>query len=348
VSAARIPDASRFAVRDQLGRPLRDLRLSVTDRCNFRCVYCMPKTGGPYRFRAPDEALTFAEMARIVRILAGLGVDTVHITGGEPLLRPRLWELIAQIKAIPGIRDVALTTNGSRFDGKTAEKLRAAGLDRVTISLDALNEKIFRQMNGVGFSARGIVEAIELAARLGFRPVKVNMVVMRGTNDTEVVPMAGYFRGTGHIVRFIEYMDAGSVNRWTMEQVYPADEIVRQVSAVWPVEPVSRERPDETAERYRYVDGAGEFGVIASVTRPFCRHCTRLRLTSDGRLYTCLFAPRGHDLRVLLRSGVDDETLASLVGGIWSARRDRYSEERTHRSSTAVPTGRPQMFEVGG
>jgi cyclic pyranopterin phosphate synthase len=335
-------------VRDQLGRPLHDLRLSVTDRCNFRCVYCMPKSAGPYRFRPSVDLMTFDEIVRLVRALATLGVDTVHVTGGEPLLRPRLAELIGRIKATPGISDVALTTNGSRFDARTARDLREAGLDRVTISLDALDEDRFAKINGVGFPVGRVLEAIETAESLGFKPVKINMVVMRGVNDGEIMTMARYFRGTGHILRFIEYMDVGTLNGWTPDQVYPADRIVRQIADVWPIEPLSRRRPEETAERYRYLDGGGEFGVIASVTRPFCRSCTRLRVTSDGRLYTCLFAPRGADLRTFLRAGADDEALVARLYEIWRMRRDRYSEERLVGPPKDKRAGRAQMFELGG
>jgi cyclic pyranopterin phosphate synthase len=338
---------SRATVRDGLGRRLKDLRVSVTDRCNFRCVYCMPKEvfGPDFAFLPRAALLTFEEIERVVRLFARLGVDKVRLTGGEPLLRRDLEDLVARIAAVPGIRDIALTTNGALLTPEKARRLKAAGLQRVTVSLDALDEDVFARMNGVGYSARRVLAAIDAAAEAGLTPVKVNMVVKRGLNDDQIVPMAAHFRGTGHVLRFIEYMDVGTTNGWRMADVVPAAEILGRVGAVWPLEPVPPSRPGEVARRFRYQDGQGEIGVIASVTAPFCGGCTRARLSAEGRLFTCLFGAEGHDLRSLLRGGATDDEILAVLTDVWRQRRDRYSEERS------LATGaRPkvEMWRVGG
>jgi GTP 3',8-cyclase len=330
---------------DSLGRGLRDLRLSVTDRCNFRCVYCMPKEifGHDFQFLERRELLSFEETVRLARIFVSLGVEKLRITGGEPLLRRELEALIAQLAEIEGMRDLALTTNGSLLARKAAA-LRAAGLRRVTVSLDSLDDAVFQAMNDVGFPVARVLEGIDGAADAGL-PVKVNMVVKRGVNDDHVVPMARFFRNSGHTLRFIEYMDVGTTNGWRLDDVVPAQEIVRAIDAEWPLEPLEPNYPGEVANRYRYRDGAGEIGAIASVTQPFCRGCTRARLSADGKLYTCLFAAHGHDLRTLLRSGASDERIEASLASIWAARNDRYSEART-----AATPRRPkvEMSHIGG
>jgi cyclic pyranopterin phosphate synthase len=278
---------------DALGRPLRDLRISVTDRCNFRCVYCMPKEvfGRDFQFLKREELLTFEEIARLARVFVACGVRKIRVTGGEPLVRRNVERLIEQLAGINGLRDLTMTTNGSMLASK-ARTLREAGLHRVTVSLDSLEDDVFQAMNEAGFPVAQVLEGIEAAARAGLTPVKVNMVVKRGVNDHSVLDMAGHFRGTGHVLRFIEYMDVGTTNGWRLEEVVPAAEIVRSIDAVWPLEPIEPNYRGEVAGRYRYRDGAGEIGVIASVTQPFCRECTRARLSADGQLYTCLFASR--------------------------------------------------------
>ncbi|MBX5437229.1 MAG: GTP 3',8-cyclase MoaA [Alicyclobacillaceae bacterium] len=317
-------------VSDRLGRPLQDLRVSVTDRCNFRCTYCMPRAvfGPDYPFFRSDEVLTFDEIVRIVRACARLGVRKVRLTGGEPLLRPGLEQLIAALRSVEGIDEVAMTTNGSMLDDRRARMLKAAGLDRVTISLDSLDDAVVRRLNDAPVSVRQILAAVAAALAAGLTPVKVNMVVIRGINEHEVVPLAEQFRGTGVIVRFIEYMDVGHSNGWRREDVVAAAEILDHISARWPLEPMPPRYPGEVASRYRYLDGAGEIGVIASVTQPFCQGCTRARLTADGQLYTCLFGTAGLSLRSLLRQGASEDELVSLIRETWSARADRYSELR--------------------
>jgi cyclic pyranopterin phosphate synthase len=328
---------------DRLGRPLETLRISITDRCNFRCVYCMPKEvfGRDHAFLERRELLSLEELARVAGLFAQLGVKTVRITGGEPLVRRNVEHLVELLHGIAGL-ELALTTNGSLLPQK-AEALAAAGLDRVTVSLDSLDDEAFRAMNDVDFPVRRVLEGIEAAAAAGL-PVKVNAVVKRGANEDDVLALAEHFRGTGHTLRFIEYMDVGSTNGWRLEDVVTADEIVRRISERWPLEPVSG-RADETALRFRYADGAGEIGVIASVTKPFCGGCSRARLSAEGRLYTCLFGRRGHDLRAPLRLGSSDEELTELLRGIWSRRTDRYSELRTSETA-AVP--KVEMSYIGG
>ena len=329
---------------DRFGRPLETLRISITDRCNFRCVYCMPKEvfGRDYAFLERKELLTLEELARVAGVFAGLGVRTVRLTGGEPLVRRNVEHLVELLHAIEPRLELALTTNGSLLAQK-AEALAAAGLDRVTVSLDSLDDAAFRAMNDVDFPVARVLEGIDAAAAAGL-PVKVNAVVKRGVNDGDVVALAERFRGTGHTLRFIEYMDVGSTNGWRLEDVVPAEEIVSRIAERWPLEPVAG-RADETALRFRYADGAGELGVIASVTKPFCGGCSRIRLSAEGRLYTCLFAARGHDLRAPLRLGAADDELTELVRSLWSGRDDRYSELRTNETA-ALP--KVEMSYIGG
>jgi cyclic pyranopterin phosphate synthase len=329
---------------DTLGRPVRDLRISVTDRCNFRCTYCMPKTvfGHDYRFMDRKELLTFEELERVARTFASLGVEKIRLTGGEPLLRKEIESLVARLAVIGGL-DLTLTTNASLLARK-AEGLRDAGLDRVNVSLDSLDDPTFRAMNDVDFPVARVLEGIDAAAAAGL-PVKVNAVVKRGVNDDGVVEMARRFRGTGHSLRFIEYMDVGATNGWRLDDVVPASEIVERIDAVFPLEPVDAAYRGEVAQRFRYRDGAGEIGVIASVTQPFCGDCTRARISAEGKLYTCLFAVRGTDLRALLRGGATDDDLRDAITAVWAARTDRYSEIRTERTSD-LP--RIEMSYIGG
>jgi cyclic pyranopterin phosphate synthase len=332
-------------VLDTRSRPLRDLRISVTDRCDFRCVYCMPKEvfGRDFQFLRRSELLTFEEIARVVRIGAGLGVRKLRLTGGEPLMRRDLERLVEMLAGIDGIDDIAMTTNGSLLPRK-ARVLADAGLRRVTVSLDSLDDAVFGAVNDVDFPVERVLEGIAAAAEAGM-PVKVNMVVKRGLNDGSVLEMAEHFRGTGHILRLIEYMDVGTTNGWQMDDVVPAAELVEAIGAEWPLEPVEPAYPGEVARRYRYADGAGEVGVIASVTRPFCHDCSRARLSAEGRLYTCLFAAAGHDLRRRLRGDGGDEDVEAFLRRIWGRRADRYSELRTAETS-----GRPkvEMSHIGG
>ncbi|MDP9285942.1 MAG: GTP 3',8-cyclase MoaA [Actinomycetota bacterium] len=333
------------SVTDTLGRPLRDLRISVTDRCNFRCVYCMPKElfGRNYHFLPRAELLTFEEIERLARVFVAHGVKKIRLTGGEPLVRRELEKLIAMLAAIDGL-DLTLTTNGSLLPQK-AHPLAEAGLKRVTVSLDSLDDAVFQAMNDVGFPVARVLAGIEAAAAAGLTPVKVNMVVKRGVNDGSILDMARFFRGTGHILRFIEYMDVGHTNGWRLDEVVPAAEIVRTIDAEFPLGPVEPNYRGEVAKRWRYKDGAGEIGVIASVTQPFCGHCTRARLSADGKLYTCLFAVRGHDLRALQRGGASDKDLLEAIGRIWSRRTDRYSEIR---SAETVGPPKVEMSYIGG
>jgi cyclic pyranopterin phosphate synthase len=318
---------------DTRGRRLHDLRISITDRCNFRCVYCMPKTvfGRDYPFLPRTELLSFEEIARLARIFAAHGVRKIRLTGGEPLLRRDTEQLVELLAAIPDL-EVTLTTNGSLL-AQRARSLRDAGLSRVTVSLDALDEDIFQRVNDVSFPAAQVLEGIAAAEAAGLSPVKVNMVVKRGLNDTQILPMVEHFRGTGQILRFIEYMDVGSSNGWRMEEVVPSAEVIRHIDEMYPVEPVEPAYPGEVAERWRFRDGAGEIGVISSVTHAFCGGCTRVRLSTEGKLYTCLFAQQGHDLRQRLRDGASDAELSAAIADIWQSRNDRYSEiraEQTH------------------
>ncbi len=330
-------------LHDRLGRPLETLRVSITDRCNFRCVYCMPKEafGRDHAFLDRKELLSFEEIARVVGVFAGLGVRTVRLTGGEPLVRRDVERLVAQLSEIPDL-ELALTTNGALLPQK-AQALADAGLDRVTVSLDSVDDAVFRALNDVDFPVERVLEGIDAAAAAGL-PVKVNAVVKRGVNDAGIVALAERFRGTGHTLRFIEYMDVGHTNGWRLDDVVPAAEIVERIAAAWPLEPLAG-RSDETALRFRYADGAGEIGVIASVTKPFCGGCSRARLSAEGRLYTCLFALRGHDLRAPLRLGASDDELAETLRGVWTRRTDRYSELRT-ADTASLP--KVEMSYIGG
>jgi cyclic pyranopterin phosphate synthase len=342
------------SLADRLGRPLRDLRISVTDRCNFRCSYCMPKEvfDRQHAFLAHKELLSFEEITRLARVFVAQGVHKIRLTGGEPLLRKDLERLVAMLSGLRTSEgravDLTLTTNGSLL-AKKAQALRNAGLSRLVVSLDAIDDAIFRRMNDVDFPVADVLEGIEAAKRAGFAPIKINMVVRRGTNDSQILPMVEHFRGSGAIVRFIEFMDVGTTNGWRMDEVLPSAELIALVHARHPLEAAQPTQIGETAQRWRYRDGAGEIGVISSVTQAFCRDCNRLRLSTEGKVYLCLFAHRGHDLRGLLRSGCDDERIAATVQQIWSGREDRYSELRG--SQAANPdTGerRIEMHYIGG
>jgi cyclic pyranopterin phosphate synthase len=342
---APVPGVSEAAPVDRLARPLRDLRISVTDRCNFRCVYCMPKEvfGSDYQFLERKALLTFEEIERLARLFVGFGVEKVRLTGGEPLVRRNLEHLIEMLAAIPGL-DLTLTTNGSLLARKAAA-LKRAGLKRVTVSLDSLDDAVFKEMNDVDFPVAKVLEGIDAAATAGLAPIKINMVVKRGLNDASIVPMAQFFRERGHILRFIEYMDVGHTNGWRMDDVVSAREIVERIGRVMPLEPADPNYRGEVAERWRYRDGGGEIGVIASVTQAFCRDCTRVRLSTEGKLYTCLFATSGHDLRALLRGGASDGEIAREIRAIWSRRSDRYSEIRT---AATVKLQKIEMSYIGG
>ena len=333
-----------MSATDTLGRPLRDLRISVTDRCNFRCVYCMPKEvfGRDHRFMDRSELLTFEEIERIARGFVSHGVEKVRITGGEPLLRRDLEQLVERLARL-GDLDLTLTTNGALLEQK-ARALKDAGLTRLTVSLDSLDDAVFRAMNDVDFPVRKVLAGIEAAAAVGL-PVKVNTVVKRGLNDDSIRELARFFKGSAHILRFIEYMDVGHTNGWRMDDVVPAAEIVQTIDAEWPLEPIDPTYPGEVAQRWRYRDGSGEIGVIASVTQPFCGECTRARLSAEGRLYTCLFAVRGHDLRALVRSGASDEELAETIDRVWARRTDRYSEIRSEQTAELPKI---EMSYIGG
>ena len=332
-------------VTDTLGRPLRDLRISVTDRCNFRCTYCMPKEvfGRDYPFLDRRELLTFEEITRLTRLFRAHGVEKLRLTGGEPLLRQNLDRLVQMLSGIPGI-DLTLTTNGALL-AQQAKTLKAAGLQRITVSLDSLDNAVFQAMNDVGFPVERVLEGIEAAAAAGLAPIKINMVVQRGVNEGSIIPMAGAFRGTGHIVRFIEYMDVGHTNGWRLDDVVPAVEVIARIHATWPLEPADAHYRGEVAQRWRYRDSRGEIGVIASVTQAFCRDCTRARLSAEGKLYTCLFATVGHDLRALLRGGASDAEISAAISRIWGERADRYSEIR---SAETVGLPKIEMSYIGG
>ena len=332
------------ALADTLGRPMRDLRISVTDRCNFRCVYCMPREvfDANYRFLPHDAILSFEEIARLASIFVGLGVRKIRLTGGEPLVRRDLHRLVALLA--PLAVEITLTTNGSLL-AKQAVALKKAGLDRVTVSLDSLDDATFRAMNDADFPVGKVIEGIEAAAAAGLAPVKINMVVKRGANDHDIVRMAERWRGSGHIMRFIEYMDVGSSNGWRMDDVVPSAEVVRRISERWPLEPIDANYPGEVAERWRYVDGAGEIGVISSVTQAFCSSCSRMRLSTEGSLFTCLFAQSGHDLKSLLRGDASDDRIRDEIAAVWQGRADRYSEIRTEQTSKATKV---EMSYIGG
>ena len=332
---------------DKFGRPFRDLRISITDRCNFRCPYCMPEEiyGDRYEFLPRADLLTFEEITRLARIMVGLGAVKVRVTGGEPLVRSQVERLIGQLAGVDGVRDLAMTTNGYLLASK-AQTLKDAGLRRLTVSLDSLDEEVFAQMNGRGFGPQRVLEGIEAAEKAGLAPIKINAVVQKGVNDHTIVDLARHFKGSGHTVRFIEYMDVGTLNGWRLDDVVPADDMVSLIDAEMPLEPVESSYRGEVAERYRYRDGGGEIGIIASVTKPFCGDCTRLRLSPDGSIYTCLFTSVGMDLRGPLRAGASDAELARLVSGRWGVRDDRYSEERA--SMTERPREKVEMYHIGG
>jgi GTP 3',8-cyclase len=336
-----------MSVRDTLDRPVHDLRISVTDRCNFRCTYCMPKEvfGRDFAFLPRAELLTFEEIARISRAFVRAGVEKIRLTGGEPLLRRDLETLVSMLASIDGIRDLALTTNGSLLTRAKARALKNAGLSRVTISLDSLDDAVFRAMNDVQFPVARVLDAIDVAAEEGLAPVKIDVVVRRGVNDAGIADVARRFRGTGHIVRFIEYMDVGNTNGWRIDDVVSGREIVEILSREWPLVPADANYFGEVAERWRYADGAGEVGIITSVTQPFCGTCTRARLAANGEVYLCLFASHGHDLRALIRSGATDDDLFAAVAKMWRARDDRYSEIR---SEATTFERKVEMSHIGG
>jgi cyclic pyranopterin phosphate synthase len=337
-----VPPAS---ADDRLGRPLRDLRISVTDRCNFRCPYCMPREvfGAGWKFLPRDELLHFEEIERLARIFVGLGVRKIRLTGGEPLLRRDLADLVRRLAALPGL-DLALTTNGSLLP-RHAAALRDAGLGRLTVSLDSLDPDEFRRMNDAALDVGTVLAGIAAAEAAGFRRIKINAVVVRGVNDSSPLRLVERFRGSGHVVRFIEYMDVGTTNEWRRDQVMPAREILARIAAVHPLEPIAPAYRGEVARRWRFRDGGGEIGFVASVSEPFCGDCTRARLSAEGKLYTCLFAVAGHDLRAPLRGGASDADLTTLLRRIWGERTDRYSELRS-----AISAGAPrvEMSYLGG
>jgi GTP 3',8-cyclase len=339
---------------DRLGRPLRDLRISVTDRCNFRCSYCMPKEvfDKDYPYLPHSALLSFEEITRVARQFAAHGVQKLRLTGGEPLLRKNIEILIAQLAELRTVEgkplDITLTTNGSLLERKAAS-LKAAGLQRVTVSLDGLDDAVFRSMNDVDFPVADVLRGIDAAQAAGLGPIKVNMVVKRGTNDHEILPMARHFKGTGVVLRFIEYMDVGATNGWRMDEVMPSAEVVQRIHSELPLVQLDPSAPGETAERWGYADGTGEVGVISSVTQAFCRDCNRARLSTEGQLYLCLFASQGHDLRPLVRGGATDEQLAGAIAAIWQGRDDRYSELRATLPPDASTGGRRvEMSYIGG
>src|SRR5258708_4173262 len=345
IKLAHLPAGHGRPLADTRGRPLRDLRISVTDRCNFRCTYCMPKEvyGRDFQFLERSQLLTFDEIHRLVRISRGHGIEKVRITGGEPLVRRQLEKLIELLAREPGL-DLTLTTNGSLLKQK-ARALKDAGLRGVTVSLDSLDDAVFRVMNDVDFPVAKVLEGIEEADRVGLKPLKVNMVVKRGTNDQSVVDMARFFKGSGHILRFIEFMDVGHTNGWQMGHVVASRELALRINAEFPIEPVDPNYIGEVAERWRYKDGSGEVGFISSVTQAFCKDCTRARLSAEGSLYTCLFATEGTDLRNLIRGGAGDEELSAAIARVWRARNDRDSEIRT---GATLKLRQVEMSYIGG
>ncbi len=344
-AAMKLADAGSPTLVDTRGRALRDLRISVTDRCNFRCTYCMPKEvyGRDFQFLERSQLLSFDEIHRLVKIFHGHGIEKVRITGGEPLVRRQLEKLIALLAQESGL-DLTLTTNASLLIQK-AQALKDAGLQRVTVSLDSLDDAVFRSMNDVDFPVAKVLEGIEEADRVGLKPIKVNMVIKRGTNDQDAVEMARFFKGSGHILRFIEFMDVGHTNGWKMQYVVPSRELVARINAEFPIEPVDPNYTGEVAERWRYRDGSGEIGFISSVTQAFCKDCTRLRLSAEGSIYTCLFATEGTDLRGLLRTGATDEEIGDAIAGVWRVRGDRYSEIRTEETAKLRKV---EMSYIGG
>ena len=334
-------------VKDTLGRAIRDLRISVTDRCNFRCPYCMPVEvyGDRYKFLPKPQLLTFEEIARLTKLFVDLGVTKVRLTGGEPLIRNNLEELVSLLSSISGIQDLTLTTNGYLLAGK-AQALKDAGLNRITVSVDSLDDEVFKKMNGRRFGPQKVLEGIAKSAKVGLTPIKINSVVQKGVNDHTIVDLAKYFRGTGHIVRFIEFMDVGNINGWKLDQVVSASDIAARINEEMPIEAIAPNYPGEVALRYRYKDGSGEIGIIASVTKPFCGACTRARISTDGNVFTCLFGSIGHNLRHTLRSGASDDELKATIKQIWGRRTDQYSEDRAF--ITEPGPKKVEMYQIGG
>ncbi len=362
--ASSVPSIPRHPVpagghlADTLNRPLRDLRISVTDRCNFRCSYCMPREvfDKDYAFLPQSSLLSFEEITRLARLFVAHGVEKIRLTGGEPLLRKNIEVLVSMLAGLKTASgrdlDLTLTTNGSLLATK-AQALKNAGLKRVTVSLDGLDDAVFRRMNDADFPVADVLRGIEVAQKVGLAPLKVNMVVKRGTNDQEIVPMAKYFRGSSAVLRFIEFMDVGQTNQWRLDEVLPSAEVIERISAHHRLEPLESSAPGETAQRWRYADGAGEIGVISSVTQAFCRDCNRARLSTEGKLFLCLFAARGYDLRALLRGGHDDPQISGAIAEIWQQRTDRYSELRANPMANPAqqspPAGpRVEMSYIGG
>ena len=343
-------EATKYQTTDTLDRPIRDLRVSVTDRCNFRCIYCMPREifGPGYKFVPRNDLLKLEEIARITRLFAGHGVRKVRITGGEPMIRRNLERLIEMLRDIDGVTDISMTTNASMLTLKRAQSLRAAGLNRINISLDAIDEKTFQRVNDVDFPVAKVLEGIDNAHAAGFDAVKVNAVIRRGYNEHSILPLAQHFHGTGTVLRFIEFMDVGTTNKWNLEEVIPAAELVEIIDKEMPIESLQPNYSGEVAKRWRYSDGGGEVGFITSVTQSFCGDCSRARLSAVGKVYTCLFAATGQDLRGMLRAGASDEELSRLIGRIWSQREDRYSELRGQIPVTAETPPRVEMSHIGG
>jgi cyclic pyranopterin phosphate synthase len=356
-SAPAIPailEAPTGIVRDRLSRPLHDLRISITDRCNFRCVYCMPKEvfDKDYNYLPHSSLLSFEEITRIAQLFIAHGVEKIRLTGGEPLLRKNIEKLIGMLAGLKTVSgkplDLTLTTNGSLL-AKKAQSLKDAGLQRVTVSLDAMDNAVFQRMNDVDFAVDDVLKGIDVAHQVGLGPIKINMVVKGGMNDHEILPMARYFKNTPYVLRFIEYMDVGASNGWKMDEVVPSTEVLRRIAAELPLQPLDANYTGETATRWRYADGSGEIGLISSVSHAFCQDCTRARLSTEGKLYTCLFATSGHDLRALLRDGRSDAEISTVLSHLWRARGDRYSELRTSQTDGLERSGpKVEMSYIGG
>ena len=339
------------SVTDKFGRRVRDLRISVTDRCNFRCPYCMPAEvyGEKYEFLPRPHILSFEEIERLTRLFVRIGVSKVRITGGEPLVRANLPDLVSKLCVIDGIDDLALTTNGYLLENN-AQQLKDAGLNRLTVSLDSIDPDVFKEMSGRQHGPTNTLAGIKAAASLGFKQIKINVVVQRGVNEHTLVDTARYFKGTGAIVRFIEFMDVGTKNGWELSQVYTSDEVIQSINTEFPLEPIEPNYKGEVASRYRYVDGSGEIGVISSVSKPFCGDCTRARLSTDGKLITCLFASGGTDLKTPMRSGATDAELAAIINKVWTGRNDRYSELRSNDTEFENDSddSKDEMYYIGG